>query len=56
MPWTFKQFRYLMSKASPLTEQQKNKDKAEAHADPAMIHMKKGSSRMATAFRKARHG
>ncbi len=45
MPWTDKQFRYLMSNSSPLTEEQKNKDKAEAHADPSMIHMKKGKWR-----------
>jgi hypothetical protein len=43
-----------MSSVSPLTTAQKEKDKAEAHADPSMVHMKKGSSRMAHAFRKAR--
>jgi hypothetical protein len=42
-----------MSKGSPLTDAQKEKDKAEAHSNPAMIHMKKGSPRMAQAFRKA---
>jgi hypothetical protein len=30
-----------MSSSSPLTEAQKDKDKAEAHANPAMTHMKK---------------
>jgi hypothetical protein len=39
-----------MSKGSPLTEAQKNKDKAEAHADPSMVHKKKGSSALAKAF------
>lgn len=34
-----------MSKGSPLTEAQKEKDKAEAHANPAMIHMRKGSKK-----------
>lgn len=54
MPWTNRQFRFLMSDSSPLSEAQKEKDKAEAHANPSMIHMRKGSSRMAEAFRKAR--
>lgn len=54
MPWTNRQFRFLMSKGSPLTEEEKDKDKAEAHADPSMVHMRKGSSRMASAFKKAR--
>jgi hypothetical protein len=54
MPWTNRQFRFLMSKGSPLTEAQKDKDKAEAHANPAMIHMRKGSSRLAEHFRRAR--
>lgn len=49
MPWTNKQFRYLMSSGSPLTESQKAKDKAEAHANPSMIHMRKKS-----VFQKAR--
>ena len=42
-----------MSNGSPLTAAQKEKDKAEAHANPAMVHMKKGSSRMAEHFRRA---
>jgi hypothetical protein len=54
MPWTNRQFRFLMSKGSPLTPAEKEKDKAEAHENPAMIHMRKGSSRMAAAFRRAR--
>jgi hypothetical protein len=32
-----------MSSGSPLTDEQKQKDKAEAHADPSMIHRKKKS-------------
>lgn len=52
MPWTPKQFRFLMSSGSPLTAAQKEKDKAEAHADPSMVHRKKGS-RMAERFREA---
>lgn len=43
MPWTNKQFRFLMSSGSPLTEAQKDKDKAEAHANPAMVHEKRKS-------------
>lgn len=38
-----------MSKGSPLTEAQQEKDKAEAHANPAMTHMRKKST-----FQKAR--
>jgi hypothetical protein len=53
MPWTQKQFRFLMSSGSPLTATQKEKDKAEAHADPEIVHRKKGS-RMAQHFREAR--
>ena len=44
-----------MSKVSPLSEAEKTKDKAEAHANPALVHRRKGS-RMAEHFRKARHG
>jgi hypothetical protein len=42
-----------MSSGSPLTAAQKEKDKAEAHADPSMVHRKKGS-RMASRFKEAR--
>lgn len=49
MPWTPKQFRFLMSSGSPLTTAQKDKDKQEAHENPAMTHRKKGS-RMAESF------
>jgi hypothetical protein len=44
MPWTNREFRFLMSSGSPLTEQQKAKDKAEAHSNPSMIHRKKKSA------------
>jgi hypothetical protein len=44
VPWTQKQFRYLMSKSSPLTDEQKQNDKAEAHANPSMTHRKKKSN------------
>jgi hypothetical protein len=42
MPWTDRQFRFLMSSGSPLTNAQKDKDKAEAHSDPSLIHRKPG--------------
>lgn len=57
MPWTRQQVKFLMSAGSPLSEAQKEKDKAELHANPAMGHMRKGSaalkrpSRMAAAMR-----
>lgn len=54
MPWTPKQFRYLMSSASPLTEAQKEKDKSEAHANPSMVHHHKGESVLKKAARRAR--
>jgi hypothetical protein len=42
-PWTPRQVRFLLSKVSPLTPEQKAKDKKELHANPAMGHAKKGS-------------
>jgi hypothetical protein len=56
MPWTNRQFRYLMSDSSPLSAAQKEKDKAEAHADPSMVHMKKKSAFAQAVARKARSG
>lgn len=44
MPWTRKQVKLLLSKASPLTGEQQDKMKSELHADPAMGHKKKGSN------------
>jgi len=43
VPWTEKQFRFLMSSGSPLTKAQKDKDKQEAHEDPSLLHRKKKS-------------
>lgn len=43
MPWTPKQTRYLLSRVSPLTPQQKDKMKGELHADPSLAHKKKGA-------------
>lgn len=54
MPWTNREFRYLMSSGSPLTAAQKAKDKAEAHADPSMVHMKKGSSALKKAVERSK--
>jgi hypothetical protein len=54
VPWTRRQVKYLFSSGSPLTGKQKEKMHSELHANPAMGHMRKGSSRMAAAFRKAR--
>jgi hypothetical protein len=53
MPWTPKQFRFLMSSGSPLSTAQKDKDKQEAHAEPSLVHKKKGS-RMAESFARGR--
>lgn len=43
MPWTRKQVKLLLSKASPLTSAQQKKMKGELHSDPALGHAKKGS-------------
>jgi hypothetical protein len=45
-----------MSDSSPLSATQKEKDKAEAHTDPSMIHMKKKSAFAQAVARKARSG
>ena len=44
MPWTRKQVKLLLSNASPLSPQQKDKMKSELHANPKMGHAKKGSA------------
>lgn len=44
MPWTRRQVRKLLSNGSPLTEEQKNKMKAELHANPKLGHARKGST------------
>lgn len=41
MPWTPKQVRFLFSSGSPLSEEQKEKDKAELHANPSLGHRRK---------------
>jgi hypothetical protein len=41
MPWTPRQVRFLLSSGSPLSEEQKEKDKAELHANPALGHKRK---------------
>jgi hypothetical protein len=43
MPWTRKQVKLLLSKASPLSAAQQDSMKAELHANPAMGHARKGS-------------
>jgi len=43
MPWTRKQVKLLLSKASPLSSEQQSKMKSELHADPSMGHAKKRS-------------
>ena len=62
MPWSERQFRFLMSSGSPLTAAQKEKDKTEAHADPSLLHhhagdpaLRKKPHIMAARFREARH-
>lgn len=45
MPWTPRQVRYLMSKASPLTGEQQASMGAELHADPSLGHKRKGVSK-----------
>jgi hypothetical protein len=42
MPWTPRQTRFLLSTGSPLKPEQKDKMKAELHADPQLAHAKKG--------------
>ena len=46
MPYTRKQVRYLLSKVSPLSENQQAKVKSELHANPAMGHARKDSQAM----------
>lgn len=54
MPWTPRQKRYLLSSGSPLSAGQKDKMKAELHADPSMGHAKKGSGVLKRAAERAR--
>lgn len=46
MPWSRKEVKFLFSKGSPLSPEQKNKMKAELHANPSLGHKKKGSAAM----------
>lgn len=43
-PWTRRQVKLLLSKASPLSAEQQDKMKAELHRDPEMGHARKGSA------------
>ena len=46
MPYTRRQVKLLLSKASPLTAKQQEKVKTELHDDPSLGHKKKGSKEM----------
>jgi hypothetical protein len=43
LPWTRRQVKKLLSKGSPLTEEQQAKMKRELHENPSLGHAKKGS-------------
>lgn len=49
MPWTRKQVKFLLSKGSPLTPDQKQKMLGELHGNPAMGHARKGSRALSRA-------
>lgn len=53
MPYTPRQTRYLLSSGSPLSPAQKDRMKAELHADPSLAHKKKGGA-LTEAMRKRR--
>ena len=44
MPWTPRATRFLLSKGSPLTPEQRQKMLGELHRDPSLAHAKKGAS------------
>ncbi len=44
MPYTRKQVKLFLSKASPLSGEQQDNVKSELHANPAMGHARKGSA------------
>ena len=46
MPWTPRAVRYLLSKVSPLSSEQRSKMKSELHQNPALAHAKKGSQEL----------
>lgn len=43
MPWTRRAVKFLLSKGSPLTSEQREKMLTELHANPKMGHARKGS-------------
>ena len=43
MPWTRRQVKYLLSKGSPLSAEQREKMLGELHAQPSLGHKRKGS-------------
>jgi len=43
LPWTRKQVKLLLSKGSPLSDDEQRKMKEELHRNPKMGHAKKGS-------------
>lgn len=54
MPWTPRQTRFLLSKGSPLKPEQKDKMKAELHADPRLAHRHKEDKKGLLARARAR--
>jgi hypothetical protein len=46
IPWTRRQVKLLLSKASPLSGKQKAKMQQELHDSPSLGHAKKGSSEL----------
>lgn len=46
MPYTRRQVKYLLSEASPLSEQKKASIKAELHKNPKLGHARKGGKAM----------
>lgn len=52
MPWTAKQARYLLSKASPLSKQEQEDMQDELHADPDLIIRRNALRKAGRALRK----
>ena len=46
MPWTRRQVKLLLSKASPLSGEQQSKMKQELHSNQKLGHAKKGSEQL----------
>ena len=55
MPYTRKEVRFLESKVSPLSAEQKEKMNEELHENPALGHKKKGSAAMKRGPRSDKH-